>query len=60
MLHAASGSQAIQGMRGELGDELAVWASNLKCRVRFKPGDESVARLLPPSSLVFTKRSVTG
>ena len=59
MLHAAAGSQAIQGMRGELGDELAVWASNLKCRVRFKPGDESVARMLSTPVLVLTNCSVT-
>jgi hypothetical protein len=42
-------------MRCELGNERVVRASQVKRRVRFKPGDERVARMLPLPALVFIK-----
>jgi hypothetical protein len=58
-LHADSGRQAIQGMRGKLANKITVRGSYRKSRVRFKPDDERVAQKLSPTVLLFTKSSVT-
>jgi hypothetical protein len=59
-LHAASRRQAVQGMRRELGDECKFRASHRKSRVRCKPGDEGVARMLTAHTFLLVKCSVTG
>jgi hypothetical protein len=45
-------------MRQQLGDECRVRASHRKSRVRLKPGDKGVARMLSPPALVIAKCSV--
>jgi hypothetical protein len=59
-LHAASRRHAVQGMRQQLGNKLAVRASQVTSRMGFKPRDEIVPRMLPAPALVLATSSVTG
>ena len=56
-LHAAERRAAVQGVRRELGGECPV--GQVTSRVGFKPGDESVARMLSTPVLLLTNCSVT-
>jgi hypothetical protein len=58
--HAASRRKAVQGMRCELCYKPAIATSEMTSRVRFKPGDERVAWMLPSPALVLAESSVSG
>jgi hypothetical protein len=56
-LHAAKRRPAVQGVRRELGGKCTV--GQVTSRVRFKPGDKGVARMLPTPAIVLTNCRVT-
>ena len=51
-LHAAKRRPGVQGVRRELGGKCTV--GQVTSRVRFKPGDKGVARMLPTPAIVLT------